>query len=68
MARIVSNRGITKHLVELGLVPDRCITADLQFRVDGAVVIAYEVFVTDDDLEKLREAINRTLAPSEQQS
>jgi hypothetical protein len=63
MAHFIPNRRITEHLLEQGLVPANCRTADLHFEPDGAVVLRYEVFVTDDDLAKLQRAIAKTLEP-----
>lgn len=56
-------RTLGKELIAEGLVPPHCFNVELHVPTDGAVVLHYEVYVTDDDLAKVRRAFGRMLTP-----
>lgn len=46
----LTNRALGSELQKRGLLPDNCREARLVVSVDGALVIQYEVYVTDEML------------------
>jgi hypothetical protein len=56
---VYSGRGIGKYLVDEGLIPPNTRNVELHIPTDGAVFIRYEVFVTEDETQKLQRALAR---------
>jgi len=52
-------RALHRPLQEAGLVPENCRLMDLRIGVDGAFVVAYEVFFTPEQTVKLGEVLQR---------
>jgi hypothetical protein len=60
MSRIIGTFRLLEALMAEGFpIPDECREARLVMGVDCALVIQYEVFVTDENLLKLGRALQR---------
>lgn len=52
------------HLIKEGLCPKNARAIELHVPANGAVVLRYEVFVDDEDLDKLQRALAATVLQS----
>lgn len=62
MANIISTRRIEKELIDRGLLPAQCHLIEVRIEPNAALVIRYEVFVTNDQLGAFADALKAAAA------
>lgn len=57
MGSILSTKRLEKHLIERGLLPDRCRLVEVSITPNSALVVRYEVFVEAAQLGQFADAM-----------